>query len=57
MPLTTFALIRHGQTNWNAQRRLQGSTDIPLNDVGRGQAQDAAAALAGYEWAFVVSSP
>jgi uncharacterized phosphatase len=57
MTLTTFALIRHGQTDWNAQRRLQGSTDIPLNDVGRGQARDAVAALSGYEWDAVVSSP
>ncbi|MBT2597643.1 histidine phosphatase family protein [Arthrobacter sp. ISL-72] len=57
MTLTTFALIRHGQTDWNAQRRLQGSTDIPLNDVGRGQACDAVAALSGYEWDAVVSSP
>ena len=57
MPLTTFALIRHGQTDWNAQRRLQGSTDIPLNDVGRGQARDAAAALSGDEWDAIVSSP
>lgn len=57
MTLTTFALIRHGQTDWNAQRRLQGSTDIPLNDVGRGQARDAVAALSGYEWDVVVSSP
>ncbi|SDP58351.1 probable phosphoglycerate mutase [Arthrobacter sp. ok909] len=57
MTLTTFALIRHGQTDWNAQRRLQGSTDIPLNDVGRGQARDAVATLSGYEWDAVVSSP
>lgn len=57
MTLTTFALIRHGQTDWNAQRRLQGSTDIPLNDVGRGQARDAGSVLAGYGWDMIVSSP
>lgn len=57
MTLTTFALVRHGQTDWNAQRRLQGSTDIPLNDVGRGQARDAVATLSGYEWDAIVSSP
>ena len=57
MTLTTLALVRHGQTDWNAQRRLQGSTDIPLNDVGRGQARDAVAVLSGYEWDAIVSSP
>lgn len=57
MTLTTFALIRHGQTDWNAQRRLQGATDIPLNEVGRGQARDAVAVLSGYEWDAIVSSP
>ena len=57
MTLTTFALVRHGQTDWNAQRRLQGSTDIPLNDVGRGQARDAVAVLSGYGWDTIVSSP
>ncbi|MFB8368959.1 histidine phosphatase family protein [Pseudarthrobacter sp. NPDC055928] len=57
MTLTTFALIRHGQTDWNAQRRLQGSTDIPLNDVGRGQARDAVAVVSGHEWDAIVSSP
>lgn len=57
MTLTTFALIRHGQTDWNAERRLQGSTDIPLNDVGRGQARDAVAVLSGQPWDAIVSSP
>ena len=52
-----IALVRHGQTDWNAERRLQGATDIPLNDVGRGQARDAVAVLAPYEWDAVVSSP
>jgi len=57
MTYTTFALVRHGQTDWNAQRRLQGSTDIPLNDIGRGQARAAVAALSGHEWDVIVSSP
>ncbi|MBC7442150.1 MAG: histidine phosphatase family protein [Ramlibacter sp.] len=54
---TTFALIRHGQTDWNAALRIQGLSDIPLNDTGRGQATDAVGSLADYEWDFVVSSP
>ncbi|MGO4253697.1 histidine phosphatase family protein [Paenarthrobacter sp. TAF1] len=57
MTLTTFALVRHGQTDWNAERRLQGATDVPLNDVGRGQARDAVAFLSGQQWDTVVSSP
>lgn len=54
---TTFALIRHGQTDWNALKRIQGVTDIPLNALGRTQATDAVAPLSAYEWDFVVSSP
>lgn len=34
-----FYIFRHGQTDWNAQRRIQGHTDIELNELGRNQAK------------------
>lgn len=53
----TYALLRHGQTAWNARALLQGSSDIPLDETGRDQARRVASALHGMDWSTVVSSP
>jgi broad specificity phosphatase PhoE len=45
--VTTLLLVRHGETDWNAEGRLQGHTDRPLNDYGRRQAKELADRLAG----------
>lgn len=42
----TIYLVRHGQTDWNANRRLQGQTEIPMNDFGRLQVSENAHKLA-----------
>jgi len=49
MQVTRILAIRHGETAWNVDARLQGHLDIPLNDVGLRQAEHLARALAGRE--------
>ncbi|MBR0858333.1 histidine phosphatase family protein [Bradyrhizobium liaoningense] len=46
MPVPTIYFLRHGETEWNALGRLQGTKDVPLNARGRGQAVYAAGVLA-----------
>lgn len=53
---TTILLIRHGETAWNATRRLQGHMDIDLNDEGLRQAGALAEALAQAPLAALISS-
>ncbi len=43
--MTTILLVRHGETDWNTERRWQGHADQPLNAAGRAQALELAAAL------------
>jgi glucosyl-3-phosphoglycerate phosphatase len=51
-----LVLWRHGQTIWNAERRFQGQSDIPLDETGRAQAERAARLLAGLHPDTIVSS-
>ena len=54
--MTTLLLVRHGETDWNAEGRLQGHTDRPLSDYGRGQARGLAEELEGEELEAIYAS-
>lgn len=49
-------LLRHGETDWNRQRRIQGTYDIPLNEIGRNQAQELSRTLAHIPFTAIYSS-
>ena len=49
MQATRITAVRHGETAWNVETRIQGQLDIPLNETGRWQAQRLARALAARE--------
>ena len=51
-----FCVVRHGETDWNVARRLQGHTDIALNAAGRLQAQATSAQLADLSFDAAYSS-
>ncbi|MGE0010170.1 MAG: histidine phosphatase family protein [Candidatus Babeliales bacterium] len=53
----SFYFIRHGQTDWNEEQRLQGQTDIPLNFMGKQQAETLQALVATIPVSHVYYSP
>lgn len=55
--MTDLYLVRHGETEWNRLRRIQGMTDIPLNDTGREQARRTGMLLTRRPIARVYTSP
>jgi broad specificity phosphatase PhoE len=50
-------LVRHGETPWNRERKVQGITDMELNDTGRRQARQLALSLKDHEIRRIYSSP
>ncbi len=52
-----FYFVRHGETDWNAEGRYQGSKDIPLNERGRGQAALNGELLQQFSSAIIASPP
>ena len=52
-----FYYLRHGETDWNRERRAQGQQDVPLNETGLAQARTARDLLRGVEIAAICTSP
>lgn len=57
LPQRPFFFLRHGETQYNLERRFQGSVDVPLNQTGVNQARRAAELLSGKNFTRIVSSP
>ena len=53
---TRLCIVRHGETAWNAEHRVQGQLDVPLNAVGRAQALAASKVLAREKFDAIYSS-
>lgn len=50
-------MVRHGETAWNKERRIQGQVDIPLNEFGRKLAEKTAMGLSQVQFDICYSSP
>jgi uncharacterized phosphatase len=57
MTNTYLGLLRHGQTDWNIDLRLQGTTDIPMNETGIAQITKAAEVISKSDWDIILTSP
>lgn len=55
--MTEFCMVRHGETDWNRDGRIQGFEDIPLNTVGEQQADLTGIYLAQETWDVMICSP
>ena len=55
--MTRFILFRHGETDWNKEKRLQGWSDIPVNEAGKKQAHKLAQRLQKENIDYLYSSP
>jgi len=53
---TRICIIRHGETDWNVEKRIQGHTDVPLNETGRAQALAMAFNAAHHRFHAIYSS-
>jgi 2,3-bisphosphoglycerate-dependent phosphoglycerate mutase len=53
---TTLIVVRHGETSWNREKRMQGTTDTELSEVGRAQAQALGRRLKQHDFAALYSS-
>ena len=53
---TRMCIVRHGETEWNAARRVQGQLDVPLSEVGRAQARRVSQALPDSRFSALYSS-
>jgi 2,3-bisphosphoglycerate-dependent phosphoglycerate mutase len=56
MNATRIVAIRHGETTWNAEKRIQGQLDTPLSELGRWQAEQAGLALAQEQFDAIYAS-
>ncbi|HJS39518.1 MAG TPA: histidine phosphatase family protein [Burkholderiales bacterium] len=56
MSNSRICMVRHGETAWNAEGRVQGQTDVPLSAVGEAQARAVRAALAGLRFDALYAS-
>jgi probable phosphoglycerate mutase len=54
--ITRFCIVRHGETDWNVEKRIQGHTDVPLNATGRAQALAMAFNAAHQRFSAIYSS-